>query len=162
MHIVVFSYVCVNVYTYNYIQVCMYIQICVYICMYVQCLYVCMYIIGTLFGDCTVTIWTLYVCMSTPHLLFTVFMYTCFHYCVLYAGVNKQKKKIIIMRGLPGSGKSTLARFVTHCAQVYTCTWHIRCIVRMCVCVCGTHCRDLRGRTGVICSTDDFFFQNGQ
>ena len=87
----------------------------------------------------------------------------------LYAGVNKQKKKIIIiMRGLPGSGKSTLARFVTHRAQAYIRTYMARLVhcayvfVCVCVCVCGTHCSDLRGRTGVICSTDDFFFQNGQ
>lgn len=58
----------------------------------------------------------------------------------LYAGVNKQKKKIIIMRGLPGSGKSTLARFVTHRAQVYIRTYihgtfGALCI-HICVCVC--------------------------
>ena len=55
----------------------------------------------------------------------------------LYAEVNKQKKKVIIMRGLPGSGKSTLARFVTHCAQVYICTWHVWCIVHTYLCVFG-------------------------
>lgn len=61
----------------------------------------------------------------------------------LYAGVNKQKKKIIIMRGLPGSGKSTLARFVTHCAQVYIRTYMARLVhcayIFVCVFVCVWH-----------------------
>lgn len=77
-----------------------------------------------------------HVCTSTPHLLVLgLDTLDPVHVFPLYAGVNKQKKKLIIMRGLPGSGKSTLARFVTHCAQVYVGTHLYGTFGALCVCV---------------------------
>ena len=152
---------------YVHTNMCVHMYVFAYICMYNVFMSVCTYIIGTLFRLCTVTIWTLYVCINVVRVYVnstSVVHWIRVHMFPLLSHVCRSEQTEEEDNHHARSPRQWQVHACKVCDSLCTGLHMYMAHLVYCayVCVCGTHCRDLRGRTGVICSTDDFFFQNGQ